>query len=181
MEPTVEHDWSAEWGGEEKAEEKAASAAPEEPEEKVKTYDDFLAEKAAKQAALGALPAARQPNEGSRGSATPLKKGEDEEEVLFAGKEAKAKKEKERKQKQIVEIDQRFQDNPRGGRSDRGGRPRGGGERRGGSRGGYRDGGPRDGGPRDGGPRDGGYRAGNRSGNNAPVITDTNDFPTLGA
>ena len=175
---TTEADWAVEWGGDEKAD----PPAPEEPEEKIKTYDDFLAEKAAKQAALGALPAARLPNEGSRGSATPLKKGEDEEEVLFAGKEAKSKREKERKQKQLVEIDQRFQEIPRGGRGDRSGRSRGSGDRgdrRGGPRGGHRDGGHRDGGFRDGGYRDGGFRS-NRSGNNAPAIADTNAFPTLG-
>lgn len=200
METPAEPDWGGDWGNDEKT----TPPVPEEPEEeKVKTYDDFLAEKAAKQAALGALPAARQPNEGSRTNATPLKKsGEDEEEVLFAGKEAKAKREKERKQKQIVEIDQRFQEIPRGGRGDRGGRSRGGdrGERRGGPRGpprdgGNRDGGNRDGGNRDGGNRDGGYReggyrdggyrdggfrGGHRFGNSAPEITDPNAFPSLG-
>ncbi|KAF8418822.1 hypothetical protein EV426DRAFT_720324 [Tirmania nivea] len=153
---------------------------PEEPEEKVKTYDDYLAERAAKAATLGSLPAARQPNEGSRNdtkwkNATPLKKGE-EEDVFIAGKEAKARREKERKQKQIVEIDQRFQEAPRGGRGggDRGGRGgRGGGDRS------ERRSGPR-GPPRDGGFRQGGGHRGPRD-DSAINIGDSSAFPSLGA
>lgn len=163
-------------GAEAAGEAEAAPAVPEEPEEKVKTYDDYLAEKAAKAAALGSLPAARQPNEGSRSdtkwkNATPLKKDE-EEDVFIAGKETKARREKERKQKQIVEIDQRFQEAPRGGRGERGGRGgRGGGDR------GERRGGPRGG--REGGFRQGGHRGGN---SNAPInLADSNAFPDLGA
>ncbi|KAF8470573.1 hypothetical protein BDZ91DRAFT_761012 [Kalaharituber pfeilii] len=139
-------------------------AVPEEPEEKVKTYDDYLAERAAKQATLGSLPQARPPNDGREDAkwknATVLKKDEEEEQAYFAGKEAKARKEKERKQKQLLEIDQRFQDSYKGGRGDRGGRGRG--DRRGG-RGGT-----------------GGHRGG-RNYNGPGVDTgDTNAFPPLG-
>lgn len=155
-------------------------AAPQEPEEVQKTYDDFLAEQKAKKEALGALPQARQPNEGTRGddkwkNATAVKKEDEEEEVFIAGKEAKARKERERKQKQVVDVDMRFQEAPRRGGGERGGRGgrggRGDGERRGrgGQQGGFR-----------GEHRGGERRGGNRSNGPSVNLADTSAFPSLG-
>lgn len=117
-------------------------AAAEEPEEKVKTLEEYKAELAARQANLGPPPAVRRPNEGSRDNkkwANAVLKEDKEEEVLFAGKEAKAKAPKERKVKQIVDIDATQFDaraDSKGGRGGRGGRGENRGDRRGGPRGG---------------------------------------------
>ncbi|KAI5792396.1 hypothetical protein DFH27DRAFT_186748 [Peziza echinospora] len=164
------------------------AAAAEEPEEKLKTYQDYLAEVAAKKEALNPLPQARQPNEGSRTdskwkNAVPVKKSEEDSEAYFAGKEAKARKERERKQKVVVEIDQRFQEAPRQG--GRGGSERGGRGGRGGAERGERRGGPRGG----RGGQEGGFRGGERRGGFAPRnnagptvnLADPSAFPSLGS
>jgi plasminogen activator inhibitor 1 RNA-binding protein len=67
------------------------SAPAPEPEEAVKTYDEYLAEKAQKSLDIS-LPESRKANEGADDSqwkdAVPLEKDE-EEEFLFAGKVSK--------------------------------------------------------------------------------------------
>ncbi|KAF7728575.1 hypothetical protein EC973_005801 [Apophysomyces ossiformis] len=139
------------------AENEAAAAA--EPEEVVKTLDEYLAEKANK-ALNVALPEARKANEGSDDS-----KWKDtvafvktEEPELFAAKESKISKksDKPRKEKVIIEIEQRFQEKPRGGFR---------GERRGGDRRG----------------RGNGRRAGRQSNGPAVNLQDDAAFPSLSA
>lgn len=167
----------------------ADPAAEAEPEDHSISYTDYLAQLAEKKLALGTgVPEARKPNEGSKqdkkwANAKPISK--DEGEDFVAGSGGKAKRERERKQKQLLEIDQRFVEQPERGRGGfRGGRGRGDGTRgrgdgsfrgrgdgaRGGGRGrgdAYRGGAPR------GVPRGGG---------GAPINTeDTNAFPSLGS
>jgi len=131
------------------AEAEKAEAEAREAEEKQKTYDEYLAEIAEKKAALGAPTSVRKPNEGARDN----KKWENatvlaakEEEAFVAPKEVKAKAPKEKKVKNVLEIDQAYQEpkterrgGDRGGRGgrggDRGGRGRG---DRGGDRGAFR-------------------------------------------
>ncbi|KAL1936581.1 hypothetical protein VTP01DRAFT_715 [Rhizomucor pusillus] len=145
------------------AEEPVKEAA--EPEEQVKTLDEYLAEKANKSLKVS-LPEARKANEGTDDSkwkdAVAFTKQEEPE--YFAVKESKpAKKtEKQRKEKVVIEIEQRFQEPARSGFRGRG--------NRGGQRGGFR------------GERRG-NRGNNRSRNNAPAINIQDDaaFPSLGA
>ncbi|CAG8692466.1 1523_t:CDS:2 [Dentiscutata erythropus] len=113
------------------------TTAPVAEQEVVKTYDEFLAEKAQKALDLS-LPEARKPNEGVDDSqwkdAVPLEK--DDEDVLFAGKEqAYRLKSKKSKAKNYLEIETTFDrpgaNFPRGRGRGRGGGSRGGrGERR---------------------------------------------------
>lgn len=121
-----------------KTDEKVAAtedATPEEeaePEEKLVSYDEYLAQQAEKKLAIETDLSVRQANEGTKSNkqwaaAKPLVKEEDEEFIASAG--GKAKRERERKVKQVVEIDQRFVEQPerttrggfRGGRGGRGG------------------------------------------------------------
>ena len=154
-------------------------AAEPEPEDKSKSYEDYLAEQAEKKLQLNAKPLeARKPNEGSKqdkkwADAKPLHKEEDE---YVSGKAQKSKRERERTQKQMLDVEIRYAEpasrgGERGrgrGRGDRGGFR---GDRGGGGRGrgeGYR------------GRGDGGYR-GARGGRETSVnVSDENAFPSLG-
>ena len=101
-----------------------------------KTLDAYLAEQAQKRMGLGGTLEARQPNEGSKAdkkwaNAKAISK-EDEEDSYMAGKGPKATtRTRERKEKQTVDIDHRFQEQPRGDRGGRGGSRGGRGEFRG--------------------------------------------------
>ncbi|KAK3054511.1 hypothetical protein LTS18_011962, partial [Coniosporium uncinatum] len=164
-----------------------AAAPPAEPEDKTKSYDDYLKELAEKKLQIGggAL-AARKPNEGSSGKQPEGKAFAREGEEDFMAGSAKAKREREKKdKKQFVELDdarvrEEFREGgSRGGR----GRGRGDGPSRGG-RGGGRGRGER-GGDRGGfrGDRGDGYRPrGGRggAGGAAPSINDQSAFPSLG-
>jgi plasminogen activator inhibitor 1 RNA-binding protein len=219
------HGWGGETGEAERADENAGEAlakadekaavtedgdAPavnaegktveEEEQDNSVSYADYLVQQAEKKLSLQAA-ATRKANEGTKedkkwASASELKK--DDEEEFIAGSGGKAKRARERKQKEVVEIDQRFVEQPSRD-SGRGGRGRGDGPRRGGERGergafrgergafrgergAFR--GPRgDGAPRGrGGPRGGAARGGATRGGAAPINTeDTNAFPSLGA
>ncbi|KAL2813504.1 Stm1-domain-containing protein [Aspergillus cavernicola] len=148
-----------------------AEEKPEEPEDKSKSFAEYLAEKAAR-GDLSAKPV-RAANEGSKtdkkwASAKEIKRAE-EEEAYIKGKEEKSKREKQRKEKNFLDVDMRFVEAPRGGGS---GGPRGGGRGRGAPRGAPR------GGAR-GAPR-GGRGNGPRSERPAPVTVDETNFPSLG-
>jgi len=97
-----------------------------EPEENIKTLDEYFAEKAAKPPSVS-LPEVRKPNEGSDDSkwkdTIPLEE-EEEEEAFIAGKEQSHRlKNKNRKEKVFVGIEQRFTPRPGGGGTrGRGGR-----------------------------------------------------------
>jgi len=147
----------------------AAATAAAEEEEKTKTYDEYLAELAARQANLGPPAAARRANEGTRedkkwANAKPLEKegGED----YFAGDAKDKTRTRERKTKNLLDFEHRpFEPRDRraGGERGRGGRGRG-------------DGGPRSG--RDRGPR-GGHPSGGRY-TGAVNVKDESAFPALG-
>ncbi|KAG1518427.1 hypothetical protein G6F52_009024 [Rhizopus delemar] len=99
------------------APEQDAPATPAEPEEVVKTLDEYLAEKASK-ALNVALPEARKANDADEsafaGAVVHQKK--EIEEFFVSTKETKTvskKTEKSRKEKVIVDIEQRFQEKPR--------------------------------------------------------------------
>lgn len=149
-------------------------AAEAEPEDKTKSYAEYLAEQAEKKLSLAAEKI-RKANEGSskkfpEGKA--LSK-DDEEDAYIAGSGGKAKRERERKQKTIVELDDaRLHSAPResfGGR----GRGRGRGEFRGGE-------GRGRGGRGRGEARGRGGRGGQSSAP-GPNLTDSKAFPSLGA
>lgn len=151
-----------------------------EPEDNSKSYADYLAEQAEKKLQLNAKPLeARKANEGSKqkkewANAKPLEKAEDEE--YFAGKGEKTRRERERKEKNILDVDFRYQESDRGG--DRG-RGRGG-RARGEGRGGFR-GGDRGGRGSFRGRGDGGFRGGRGGrGDSSVNVTDENAFPSLG-
>ncbi|KAI9370110.1 Stm1-domain-containing protein [Aspergillus egyptiacus] len=136
-----------------------AEEKPEEPEDKAKSYAEYLAEKAARED-LAAKPV-RAPNEGTKAdkkwaNAKELKRGEDED-AYIKGKEEKTKREKQRKEKNLLDVDMRFVETPRSGSGSRGRGGRGG---RGAARGG-----------RGNGPR---------SERPAPVTVDEKNFPSLG-
>ncbi|CDH58499.1 hypothetical protein RO3G_16296 [Lichtheimia corymbifera JMRC:FSU:9682] len=142
------------------AAEEAAAAEAAEAEEKVKTLEEYLAEKANKSLKVS-LPEARKANEGSDDkkweNAVAFVK-EDEPEYFATNKDAsKPKKsaEKPRKEKVVVEIEQRFVEKPRGGFR---------GERRGGERRGRGNG-----------------RRGAKNNGPAVNIQDAAAFPSLGA
>lgn len=159
----------------------------EEEKDNSVSYADYLVQQAEKLSLSAA--ATRKANEGTKAdkkwdAASELKKGE--EEAFIAAASGKAKRARERKQKEFVEIDQRFVEQPRD--SGRGGRGRGDGPRRGGERGergnfrgergAFR--GPRgDGAPRGrGGPRGGAPRGAPKTAINTE---DPKAFPSLGA
>ncbi|KAG1439850.1 hypothetical protein G6F56_012145 [Rhizopus delemar] len=95
------------------APEQEAAAAPVEPEEVVKTLDEYLAEKANKTLNV-ALPEARKVDDSAfEGSVVHTK--EVVQDFYVSNKETKTKKttEKTRKEKVLVDIEQRFQEKPR--------------------------------------------------------------------
>lgn len=150
------------------------------------SYADYLVQKAERLSLQAA--ATRKANEGTKedkkwAQASELKKTEEEE--FIAGSSGKKTRTRERKQKEVLDIDQRFVEQPsrdgaRGGRGGRGDGPRRGGER-GAFRGARGDGAGRGrGGPRGGAPRGGAARGG--APRTAPVaLDDTKAFPSLGA
>lgn len=139
-------------------------AAPEEPVDKSKSYADYLAEQAAaKRGDLG-VKEARAPNEGSKDkkwNAAKEIRRDNEEENYIKPQEEKGKRERQRKEKNFLEVDMRFVEQPRG----RGTGPRGG------ARGGARGRGGRGDGPRGG-------RSGAAAG--PAVQVDEKNFPSLG-
>ncbi|RMJ26129.1 hypothetical protein PHISP_03020 [Aspergillus sp. HF37] len=139
-----------------------------EPVDLTKSFAAYQAEKAA-QGDLSAKPV-RVPNEGNKADkqwagAKQLKRDEEEQQYI-KGKEEKAKREKQRKEKNVLEVDLRFVEPPRGANGPRGGRggaPRGRGVR-GGGRGG----------------RGNGSRGGGGGGAAGPTVDEKN-FPSLGS
>ncbi|EEH39879.2 hypothetical protein PAAG_02068 [Paracoccidioides lutzii Pb01] len=161
---------------EQKGAEANAAEAVAEPEERVKSYDEYLAQQAEQRRQDLGVKEARKPNEGVKAdkkwaTAKELKRDEDESSYI-KGKEEKARREKARKEKAFVEVDMRFVEQPRGGR---GGDSRGRG--RGGDRGG-RGGGRGRGGEFRGGPPRGGASRVNPTG--PSVRVDEKNFPALG-
>lgn len=180
----------------------AADVAEPEPEDKSKSYDEYLAEQAEKRLALsGESLQIRKANEGSKQKFPEGKAVDRKQEDFFAGTGGKAKREKEAKAKNMLALDGQYYAAPdsgdRGGRGGRGrGGPRGRGEYRGdrgdrGDRGeGRGRGRGRGRGDGDSGGR-GGYRGdrGDRGGRdeNRPTrgggginVTDESNFPSLG-
>ncbi|OJK05198.1 hypothetical protein ASPACDRAFT_74714 [Aspergillus aculeatus ATCC 16872] len=143
-------------------------AAEEEPADKSKSFADYLAEKAA-QEDLSAKPV-RAANEGSKldkkwAAAKELKPRE-EEEAYIKGKEEKSKREKQRKEKNVLEVDMRFVEAPRGAANGPRGR---------GARGGARGGRGGRGGNNTNAPRPSGAAT-----SGASVTVDEKNFPSLG-
>ncbi|KAI5793398.1 hypothetical protein FPQ18DRAFT_332086 [Pyronema domesticum] len=157
--------------GAEAAAEGEEAATPVEEEDKTKTYDQYLAELAAKKAALGTLEIRRPEGTSDKKWANAKAIDHDAEEVFFAGESKDKTRTRERKQKQILEIEPKFVDpnatrgGQRGGRDgQRGGRD--------GQRGGQRGGAPR-----------GGARGGRAPAAAAARVNlaDSSAFPKLGA
>jgi len=164
-------DANDEWGA-------AADAEPAKEEPKAKSFDDYLAEKALKQQAVGGVKEARKANEGVNKK---LQKGvelarDEEEEDFIAGGEGKKVRHRVRNERNVLELDGEKMRQVEG--SDRRGRGRGRGGDFGGRGGGGR--GRGDGGFRGDRPSRG--RGGGRGGHdaNAPNILSQGDFPTLG-
>jgi len=164
------------------ATEEGEAAEPEEPEEKTKTLDEYLAERAARQADLGPPQEIRRPNEGTQNKKWANAKAIERDEEsgdYFAGESKDKTRNRERKQKQLLDIEPRFvepRENRRGG--DRGGRGGRGGERgrgRGAPRGDRGDRGS------DRPARGSGGSGGGGGRNPAVNIMDKDAFPTLGA
>ncbi|KAI8099461.1 uncharacterized protein BX664DRAFT_321292 [Halteromyces radiatus] len=131
---------------------------PTEPEEVVKTLDEYLAEKALKSLKVG-LPEARKANEGTDDAKwkDTVAFQKTEEPDYLPAKEKTVKKEKTAKAgKVFVDIEQRFQEKPRFQRDQRSGR----GDRRG---------------------RQSNRRGGRQSNGPAVNIQDDAAFPSLGA
>jgi plasminogen activator inhibitor 1 RNA-binding protein len=135
--------------------------------------------------------AARKANEGSKqdkkwGQAKALQRDEEEDNYM-APQSGKTARQRERKERQVVEIDHRFVEQPRergGYRGARGGR--GSGEARGdGGRGGGRGRGDfrggRGGGEGRGGESRGGEARGRGRGGTNVNVSDTRAFPSLGS
>lgn len=190
-------------------EEATAADAPEpEPEDKGRSLDDFLAEQAQKRIALGGPLAARKANEGSKpdkkwAQAKAINRDEQDDSYI-APQGQKSARQRERKEKQVVEIDHRFVEQPRerggyrggrgegrGGRGEGRGSGRGRGEGRGEGRGDSFRGGRGRGEFRGRGEGRGEYRGrgegrgeyrgrGGRGGANVNVA-DTSAFPSLGS
>ncbi|KAF7719726.1 Stm1 N-terminal domain-containing protein [Penicillium ucsense] len=194
----VQQGWGGEsgekaWDDERVAENiaKADEAEPQTPAEEVeeadkaKSFADYLAEKAARDS-LAAKPV-RAANEGTKedkkwASAKELK--HQDEEAYIAGSSEKSKREKQRKEKNYLDVDMRFVEQPRpaptGARGGRGGRggdraPRGDRPARGGDR--APRGAPRGGAP-SAAPRGG--RGGARAPAAAGPTVDEKNFPSLG-
>lgn len=161
------------------AEGETAEVVPKpEPEEILKTYDEYLTELAQRQADLGPPVEVRRPNEGGSNkkwaTAKELSRKEEEEGDYFVGESKDKTRNRERKIKQVLDIEPQFAE-PREARGGmRGGRERGGGG--GGGNSGKE--------PRnkhknsDRAPRGGDYR-GQQSGG-AVNIADSSAFPSLG-
>ncbi|KAL5604743.1 hypothetical protein BROUX41_001912 [Berkeleyomyces rouxiae] len=158
-----------------KTEEEATEEA--EPEEKVKSFDDFLAEKAEKKLALGESLSLRQANEGSKTNKKweTAKQVVNEEADYFTPGTGKAVRQRERKVKQTIDIEPRFVEAERPSRSEGGRGGRGGfrGEGRGEGRGARGNAGPRGGARNNAGPRGPKQTTINTS--------DESAFPSLGA
>lgn len=159
-------------------------AAEAEPEEKTKSYDEYLKELAEKKLALsGEAPSIRKANEGSKTKFPEGQAVNREHEDFFIGGGGKTKKTKEIKEKERINLDGQYYAAPdagdRGGRGgSRGGRGRG--EGRGSFRGEGRGRGGRGRGDRGdfrGAPR--GDRA--PRGGSAFNANDSSAFPALGA
>ncbi|KAF2226082.1 hypothetical protein BDZ85DRAFT_279732 [Elsinoe ampelina] len=164
-----------------------------EPEDKTKSYEQYLAEKLEKQAALNDRPLA--PRQANEGSSKKFPEGKaftrDEEENFIIGGGGKKGRARERgEKKQVLDIDQTWveTDSGRGGRGGRGegrggrgrgegGRGRGEGRGRGGPRGGR--GGDRGDRGGDRGEGRGSFRGG-RGGSGPVNISDSSAFPSLG-
>lgn len=137
----------------------------EEEPDNTKTYDEYLAELTAKKATLGggAKEARTAADEENWKNFSVTKAARDESEYFAATQKENTKSQKERKQKNILEIETRFE-SPRQERTERGGR---GGRGRGAGRGGRGRGAAR------------GGRGGSQS--NASVnLADQSAFPSLG-
>ncbi|KAL7270315.1 hypothetical protein RUND412_006981 [Rhizina undulata] len=156
---------------EDAAAEPVAEAAAEPEEEKQKTYDVYLAERAQRAAELGPPSEVRRPNEGSRvdkkwAAAKELSRKEEEEDAYFVGENKDRFRNRERKQKTFLDIEPRYVEprearrggdrGGRGGRGDRGRGPRGG----------------------RGGDRDFQNRGGPKTASHVPTL---DEFPNLGA
>ncbi|EGD94952.1 Telomere and ribosome associated protein Stm1 [Trichophyton interdigitale] len=163
---------------EKEAAEANAEEPVEEPEDKSKSYADYLAEQAQAKLELAAKES-RKANEGAKmdkkwAAAKELKR-DDEEDEYIKGQSKENKRERQRKEKNVLEVDMRFVEAPRrGGDSSRG---RG----RGGDRGGDRGRGGRGG--------RGDFRGGRGNGRGAPrggpshatgPTVDEKNFPSLG-
>lgn len=168
-------------------------AAEEEPEDKSKSYVEYLAELAERKLKIAAQEV-RKANEGSKQKFPEGKEvTRQEEEDFMAGSGGKAKRERERKQKEFVALDDaklHREAESSGFRGGRGGRGRGDRGDRGGFRGegrgrgefrgrgeGRGRGGRGEGRGGQGGPR------GGRGGQSGPTpnLNDTSAFPSLGA
>jgi len=131
-------------------------AEAQEPADKTKSFADYLAEQETKRNIELGIKEARAPNEGMRGdkkwkSAKELKR-DDDEDAYIRGRESASKRERQRKEKNFLDVDMRFVEQPRGrGSGGRGGRARGGDRGRGG-----------------------------RSGYSGPTVDEKN-FPSLGS
>lgn len=153
------------------AEDAEAQAEPE-PEDKTKSYADYLTELAEKKLSLSAQNV-RKPNEGSskkfpEGTAI----SREDEEDFIAGSAGKSKRQRERKEKAFVELDgdRMLQQAPRDNFRGRG---RGRGEGRGEFRG--------RGGRGRGEGRGEGRGRGGRGGQSGPNLADSSAFPSLGS
>jgi plasminogen activator inhibitor 1 RNA-binding protein len=152
--------------------------APE-PEDKTKSYDQWLAEQAEKRLALGGGSLEiRKPNEGSKQRFPEGTAVQREEENFFIGGGGKQRKQKEAKEKDLLVLEGQYYANPdqeRGGRGGRGG-PRGG---RGDGRGRGRGEGRGRGGPR-GGDR-GAFRGGDRGDRSGECHSFTDEYQNVSA
>ncbi|KAJ5290170.1 uncharacterized protein N7443_010423 [Penicillium atrosanguineum] len=204
----VQQGWGAESGektlDDERQGEKLAKAeenAPETPAEEIeepdnsKSFSEYLAEKAARES-LAAKPV-RAANEGVKEDkkwATAKEVEHKEEEAYFQGSGEKTQRQKQRKEKNFLDVDLRFVEQPRstpaprGGRGGRGGdrAPRGDRPPRGAPRGGApRGSGAPRGAPAAGAPRGASAAGAPRGGRGAPrgptgPTVDEKNFPSLG-
>ncbi|KAK2821801.1 hypothetical protein FQN49_007660 [Arthroderma sp. PD_2] len=176
-------------GDEKDAAEAGAEEAEEEPEDKSKSYADYLAEQAAAKHEFSAKES-RKANEGAKvdkkwANAKELKRTDEEEDAYIKGqsKEDKARRERQRKEKNVLEVDMRFVEAPRRGGDSFRGRGRGGDRGdRGGDRGGR---GGRGGrgefrGGRGNGRGTGAPRGGPSHAASAGPTVDEKNFPSLG-
>lgn len=154
--------------------------AAAEPEEKTKSYDEYLAEQAEKRLALGGDSLkTRKANEGSKQKFPTGTEVKREAEDFFVGAEDKARRERQQKDKNRLNLEGQYyapadSGDRRGGGRGRGGRGRG--EGRGEFRG---DRGGRGGGRGRGGGEFRGGRGGPRGG--TPAVNDQSAFPALGS
>jgi plasminogen activator inhibitor 1 RNA-binding protein len=166
----------------------AEGAEPEEPIDKSKSYADYLAEQAAtKRTELG-VQEARAPaaivKDKKWDAAKELRRAEEEDNYIKP-QEEKGRRERQRKEKNILDVDMRFVEQPRtrGTGAPRGSGGRGGGRGRGGDRPDRGDRGDR--GDRteraDRGGRGENTRGGRAGGSGPTVTVDEKNFPSLGS